>query len=232
MIECVDLGLIDYQKAFGIQEELRSKRQRGEIADTVLLLEHPPVFTLGKRDCPQDIVSSAETIAQDGIEMVKTNRGGRVTYHGPGQLVGYFICNLRRIKSMPDTKSPSGVRYRYYTTLEEKGGGVKNFVHFIEELCLGVLSDYGIKGSRDSEHPGIWVGQDKIAAIGLHVHRDITQHGFALNVSCDLSHYRHIIPCGIKGRGVTSLETLLGYAPAMADVKDKLKKHIKRIYSL
>jgi lipoate-protein ligase B len=198
MIECVDLGLINYNEAWKVQEDLRLKRERGEISDRLLLLEHPPVFTLGKRDCDEDIVSARGLIAKDGIDIVKTNRGGRITYHGPGQLVGYFICSVNEI-------------------------GVKRFVWLIEELLIGVLSGFGIEGNRDPEHPGIWVGKNKIAAIGLHVSRGITQHGFALNVNPDLNHYRHIIPCGIKARGVTSMEVLLGRSPSVEEVKKTLK---------
>lgn len=194
MMLCRDLGLIDYNEAWLIQERLRSEREKNVIPDTLLLLEHPPVFTLGKRDCPQDIISTPDEISKDGIEIIKTNRGGRVTYHGPGQLVGYFICSIDNV-------------------------GVKRFVYEIEDLLIRVLADYGIKGDRDAKHPGIFVGKNKIAAIGLHVSKGITQHGFALNVSTNLDHYRHIIPCGIKDRGITSLEVLLRRIVPMDEVK-------------
>ncbi len=205
MIECVDLGLISYTEAWGIQEELRARREKGDIPDRLLLLEHPPVLTLGKRECKEDIVSSPEAIAADGIGIVKANRGGRVTYHGPGQLVGYFIFDVG-------------------------DAGIKRFVCLIEELLIETLGEFGIKGHRDREHPGVWVGQDKIAAIGLHVSRGITQHGFALNVDPNLSHYRHIVPCGIRGRGVTSMKVLMETCPAMGAVRSVLKTKLDGLF--
>ncbi len=216
MIECVDLGLINYNKAWEIQETLRGERERGEIPDRVLLLEHPPIFTLGKRVCEGDILSTKELIAADGIDVIKTNRGGRATYHGPGQLVGYFICS---VSEMARRSSPSPL---WGEGQGEGDRGVKRFVFLIEELLIRVLADFGIQSNRDPVHPGVWVGRDKIAAIGLHVSRGITQHGFALNVSCDLSHYRHIVPCGIKNRGVTSIKQLLGKAPPIDEVKGRI----------
>jgi lipoyl(octanoyl) transferase len=205
-IDCHNLGLIDYRRAWEMQKELHARRANDEISDTLLLLEHPPVFTLGKRDCPEDIISSPDLIASDGIEIIKTERGGRITYHGPGQLVGYFIC---RVSEM---------------------GGIKRFVFLIEELLLRVLADYDVKGGRDPAHPGIWVGKNKIAAIGLHVSRNITQHGFALNVNPDLDHYRHIVPCGIRDRGVTSLERLLNEAPSINEIKEKISLKIQDVF--
>ena len=227
MMECRDLGLISYHEAWQIQERLRDERVKGVIPDTILLLEHTPVFTLGKRDCPQDIVSTPETIASDGIEIIKTNRGGKVTYHGPGQLVCYFICSINTISSpLGGEACPERSR----RGRGEGGRGIKRFVYLIEEVCLGILSDYGVKGTRDPEHPGIWIGKDKIAAIGLHVSKGITQHGFALNVSPNLDHYRHIVPCGIQDRGVTSLEAILGKTISISEVKDKTLPHIKKTF--
>ncbi len=216
MIDCFDLGLIGYSEAWRVQEDLRLKREKEEICDRLLLLEHPPVFTLGRRECDEDIVSTRELIAKDGIDIVKTNRGGRITYHGPGQLVGYFICNVNEV-----------VRHCVIASGAKQSPGIKGFVWFIEELLLRVLADFSVKGSRDPDHPGIWVGRDKIAAIGLHVSHGITQHGFALNVNPDLSHYRHIIPCGIKARGVTSLACLLEKAPSVDEVKHAIHAHLK-----
>jgi len=227
MIECIDLGHINYNEAMEIQRDLSLKRERAEIPDRLLLLEHPPVFTLGRRDCDEDIVSTRELIASDGIEIIKTDRGGRITYHGPGQLVGYFICNVNEIvKSIPPLcKGRLGGVDLPPLTPPYKGGehGIKRFVWLIEEILIRVLSDFGIKGHRDPDHPGVWVGKDKIAAIGLHVSRGITRHGFALNVSPDLGHYRHIIPCGIRQRGITSMEAILGRAPSLEEVKKILK---------
>lgn len=200
-----DLGLIPYKDAWQMQEELHKKRVAGEIPDTVLLLEHPPVFTIGRRDCEADIISPNNLIERDGIEIVKTNRGGRVTYHGPGQLMCYFICAV---------------------------SGVKEFVYSIEEICLKTISEFGLKGSRDPEHPGIWVGKEKIAAIGLHISHGVSQHGFALNVSPNLLHYKHILPCGIQDKGITSLKKLLGKDVSVNEVKKSVSKHLESILVL
>ncbi|MFH1874793.1 MAG: lipoyl(octanoyl) transferase LipB [Pseudomonadota bacterium] len=201
-MKVVDLGLISYQKAWQLQQELLQDRIANKIPDTLLLLEHPPVFTLGKRDCSEDIISTPEVIAADGIEIIQANRGGRITYHGPGQLVGYFIFKINQ-------------------------WGVKKFVWLLEEACLKTLAEYHIQGERDLEHPGIWFGKNKIAAIGLHVNNNVTQHGLAINVACNLNHYRHIIACGIKDRGQTSIHYLLGNAPKISEVKQKLIKWIE-----
>ncbi len=199
-----DLGLIKYQKVWGLQQELHKKRIANEVPDTLLLLEHPPVFTLGKRDCSADILSTPEDIAADGIKIIQTNRGGKITYHGPGQLVCYFIFNIKQT-------------------------GVKKFVWILEEACLQTLAEYGIQASRDQKNPGIWIENNKIAAVGLHVNNHVTQHGLALNVSCNLNHYQHIIACGINQRGQTSMHCLLNKKPAMSEVKQKMIRWIKTL---
>lgn len=201
-IKILDLDLIPYIKAWEIQENFRQKRIAEEIPDHLLLVEHPPVFTIGKKDCDEDFCSSKSEIIADGIEIVKTNRGGRITYHGPGQLVGYFICKLN-------------------------GLGVKEFVHNIEEVCIKTLSNFDIKSHRDNEHPGVWIGKNKIAAIGLHVTHGVTMHGFALNVNCDLAPYRHIIACGIRDCGVTSMAESKNGSVDMRDVKKTLCATVK-----
>jgi lipoate-protein ligase B len=198
IIEWSDLGTISYKRAWALQDKLREERIAGRIADRLLLVEHPPVFTMGKRDCEDDFFSTPEAIAAEGIEIVKTNRGGRVTYHGPGQLVGYFICELASF-----------------------GIGIKEFVFAVEEICIRLLAAAGIDGSRDAEHPGIWVGRSKLVAVGMNVQHGVTQHGLALNVNCDLTPYRHIVACGIRDRGVTSMKTLLRDVPAMDEVKQR-----------
>ena len=238
-LSCLDLGLINYEKASRLQEELRERRLGGDISNTVLLLEHPPVFTLGRRACEADIISPRELIARDGIKIIKTNRGGLVTYHGPGQLVGYFICSIREmIKTSqipPLCKGREGGVDNNLPPLTPpyKGGvygSIERFVWLIEEVLLRLLSDFNITGERDADHPGIWINRKKIAAIGLHVTRGITQHGFSFNVDCDLSHYRHIVPCGITGRGITSLKVLLGKAPLMAEIKQRVVTHLERVF--
>lgn len=178
-------GCVPYTTAFALQESLHAARRTGDIPDTLLLLEHPPVFTTGRQDVASDWLMSHDDIRARGIDIVTTSRGGRITYHGPGQLVGYFICDLhaRRI-------------------------GVADFVHWIEAGLISVLAQYGIAAHRDPDHPGVWVGREKVAAIGLHVRQFVTLHGFALNVTTDMTPYSYCVPCGITDRGVTRLQTL------------------------
>ncbi len=178
-------GCVPYAEAYTLQETLHGARLRGEIPDTLLLLEHPPVFTTGRQDVATDWLLAHDDIRSHGIDIVATNRGGRITYHGPGQLVGYFICDLKTRRM-----------------------GIVDFVHWIEDGLIAIVSRYGITGHRDDRHPGVWVGDDKLAAIGLHVRRGVTLHGFALNVTIDLMPYSYCVPCGIEDRFVTSLNAL------------------------
>ncbi len=205
-IQWLDLGTAPYDRTWALQEELRKRRISGNVCDFILLAEHPPIITLGRRQCQGDILSSKSLLIDSGIDVVQTNRGGRATYHGPGQLVCYFICELRSF-----------------------GMGVRDFVNAIEEICILTLEQFGIKSERDDKHPGLWIGNKKIAAIGLNVSRGVTQHGFALNVDCDLSAYRHIIACGIKGRGVTSMARQLMNVPEMNEVKRCVLDHAGRV---
>lgn len=205
-MEWQDLGTMPYRQAWALQNDLRNKRIAGEIGDRLLLVEHPPVFTIGRRDSCGDFRSSPEAIAVDSIDVVKTNRGGRVTYHGPGQLVAYFIFDL------------SGI-----------GVGVAEFVWLMGQSCIRLLADYGINAAHDPDHPGIWVGRDKMCAIGLNVSRGVTQHGLAINVSCDLTPYRHIVACGINNRGVTSMARIIGKTPPMAEIKRQFVAKIEEV---
>ena len=202
-----DLGLIPYDAAWKLQEKLRKKRFADSIPNTLLLLEHPPVFTLGRRPCEEDLLVPREMVMKAGIDIVQSNRGGRMTYHGPGQLVGYFIFSLPAVRM-----------------------SVQQFVCAVEEICRLVVADFGVVGVRDPDHPGIWVGSKKIAAVGLHFSHGVSQHGFALNVAPNLDHYRYITPCGIQGRGVTSLAELLSAPPSMAEVKARTAFHVQRIF--
>lgn len=200
MLHVKDIGLKPYKEAYQLQKELFALRVEEKIPDVLIFCEHPPVFTVGKSDCSADWLSSSSDISKDGIEVVKTDRGGKITYHGPGQLVCYFISNIKNI-------------------------GIKKFVHKVEDAFLRVLLKFGVNAVRDEKYPGLWVGEKKILALGFHVSRDVTTHGIALNVCPDLSHYRHIVPCGIKERGVTSLKELLGAdAPNIGSVKDAITR--------
>jgi len=196
------LGRIDYQAGLDLQAELVEERRAGRIGNTLLLVEHPPVITLGvkTRRGPSNIVASSEELQAEGVAVFETGRGGDVTYHGPGQLVGYPIFDLR-----PDRQD------------------VHRYVRDLEEVLIRTARTFGIDAGRVQGLTGVWVGpagrEEKLAAIGVRISRWITSHGFALNVGTDLSHFDLIVPCGIADRGVTSIERLVGHEVPMADVE-------------
>lgn len=187
-LNVLQLGSCDYQKAWDIQHDIMKKRQDGEIGDTLILVEHPPVITLGRNAVESNVVVSEKYLQDNGIGIYNIERGGDVTYHGPGQIVGYPIVGLR-----------------------DKAMGIRVFVEKLEELFISLLKEnYGIESGINPEFPGVWVGSDKITAIGLAVKRGVTMHGFAFNVNTKLEHFGLIVPCGISGKGVTSLQKLTG----------------------
>jgi len=201
-----DLGKIDYESALALQLELVAKRQQEEIPDTLLLLEHPPVITLGKSASESDILAPQSTLEAAGATVHRITRGGETTYHGPGQLVGYLIINL----------------YEHQRSL-------KRFVRNLEQVFINLLEEeYGIQAGRDEEHRGVWVGTEKITAIGIAISHGVTMHGFAFNVNTDLSHFQWIIPCGITDRGQTSVASLLDRPVEMPVIKEQLSRHFKR----
>jgi len=179
------LGRVGYLDALGLQRALVSERQAGRGRDTLLLLEHPPVYTLGKRANTDNVLLSPAQLDERGIEVVEVDRGGDVTYHGPGQLVGYPIIALAGVRSVVD------------------------YVRALEQVLLIALDELGVQAQRVPDYTGVWVGQEKIAAIGVRVASGgITSHGFALNVAPALQDFAGIVPCGIADRGVCSLESL------------------------
>ena len=192
----LDLGRLAYAEALGIQEQLVEARLRGDAPDTLLLVEHPPVITLGRRGSPSDIFASSDDLARRGIQVQHTTRGGLVTYHGPGQLVGYPIVHLRQL----------GLR-------------VPEYVHGLEAAIVGALADLGIPAHSDAEHVGVWTDQGKIAAIGIAQRHGVAYHGFAVNLQPDLAHFALINPCGIGERGVTSAAALLGRGVSLDEFK-------------
>jgi lipoyl(octanoyl) transferase len=208
------LGRLSYPDGLDLQRELVEQRRAGTIGDTLLLVEHPPVVTLGARNRAgaSHIVSSPETLERDGISVHETGRGGDVTYHGPGQLVGYPILDLR-----PDRCD------------------VHRYVRDLEQVLVDALAEFDIAGVRVQGWSGVWTGpaghETKIAAIGVRISRWITSHGFALNVNTDLSHFRHIVPCGIVDRGVTSMQNVIGSRLAMADVEDAVERAFGRLFA-
>ena len=191
----IPLGLLDYQAAYDLQRRLHAQVVAGELPDLLLLLEHPHVYTLGRRGQQSHILASDEALTQLGVETHFTDRGGETTYHGPGQLVGYPIVNLRRW-----------------------GGGVRKYVETLEQVLIGTLSEFGITARSEGKPTGVWVEDAKIAAIGVRVSRSVTMHGFALNVCPDLSFFDHIVPCGMPGARVTSMAQELGQEIAVSDV--------------
>ena len=193
------LGVVPYAEGLALQQELVSARKADRIPDQLLLLEHPPVITLGVkvRNDRSHVLASEQLLDDAGVELFETGRGGDVTYHGPGQLVGYPIIDLR-----PDRCD------------------VHKYVRDLEEVMIATAAVFGVSAARVAGLTGAWVGRDKLAAIGVRISRWITSHGFAFNVDTDLSHFSLIVPCGIEGRGVTSLGRLLGRPPAMTAVED------------
>lgn len=185
----VNLGKMDYAQALGIQEALMQQHLEGKAEQTLLLVEHPPVLTLGRRGEYANILLPRKELEANGISIYEVSRGGDVTYHGPGQLVGYPILDLGRL-----------------------GRDVKEFVWKVEEVFIRLLAEeYGLTAERDEKkYTGVWVGNEKITAIGIAVKRWITMHGFAFNINTCLEHFKWINPCGITDKGVTSLEKLLG----------------------
>lgn len=202
-----DLGETSYAKAFELQKKLRDLRIAKKIPDIFLLTCHPPVFTLGKRPCEEDFLSSQEEISKEGIEIFQSNRGGKITYHGPGQIVGYFIFDLRS----------------HHLTIPA-------FVHRIEEILIQTLQAVGLEACRDPEYPGVWIKNKKIAALGLHFDRGVSMHGFSLNMNPNLEHYRHIVPCGIQGREVTSLYMEAGIKN-LEDLRSSIEQNAEKIFA-
>ena len=181
------LGLVDFRTAYDLQRRLHAQVVAGKLPDLLLLLEHPHVYTLGRRGKQADILIPEARLDELAIELHSIDRGGETTYHGPGQLVGYPIINLRRW-----------------------GGGVRDYVHTLEQVLISVLGKFGIVAHSEGKPTGVWVDDRKIAAIGVRVSRSVTMHGFAVNVCPELSFFDHIVPCGMPDVSVTSMARELG----------------------
>ena len=203
------LGRVAYGDALDLQKRLVEQRKAGEIPDQLLLLEHPPVITLGvkTRDDRSHVVATPETLDHEGVEVFVSGRGGDVTYHGPGQLVGYPILDLR-----PDRCD------------------VHRYVRDLEEVLIRAVAGFGIVSHRLPGLTGTWVGDEKLAAIGVRIARWVTSHGFALNVSTNLEHFGLIVPCGIPDKGVTSLDKLSGRPIAMNDVENAVVEAFSLVF--
>ncbi len=194
-----------------MQRSLVEERRAGHVGDLLLLLQHPPVLTVGVRGDGgrSHILATEELLRSRGIDVYETGRGGDVTYHGPGQIVGYPILDLA-----PDRRD------------------VHRYVRDIEEVLIRAAADYGLAAGRIAGLTGVWVGDDKLAAIGVRISRWVTSHGFALNVGTNLEDFKLIVPCGIADHGVTSLEQLLGRPVELGDVEDRLAARFREVFGL
>jgi len=202
------LGRVDYAAGLRLQLERVTQRKAGAVPDTLLLLEHPHVYTLGRNAKREHLLASDAQLAELGVQLFETNRGGDITYHGPGQLVGYPIFDLTQHRR-----------------------DIAWFMRSLEEVFLGVAADCGITAGRLAGAPGVWVGNDKLVAMGVHVARWVTSHGFAFNVNTDLRFFEWIVPCGLRDKGVTSLEKLLGGPVDMQQVIDRVVEHFGRVFA-
>lgn len=221
MISVVQLGQVDYGEGIRLQQKLIDLRKAGQIGDVLLLLEHAPVITLGRNAKTANVIASTEQLSARGVGVYECDRGGDVTFHGPGQLVGYPIFDLRTYDLLSldgDLRSRSFAGGGARSTQTRKTLGVVDYVRRLEEVLIRTCGDFGIPTKRVPELTGVWTEPDrakaeaeaKIAAIGVHISRSVTSHGFALNVKTDLSYFNLIVPCGITAKPVTSMEKELG----------------------
>ena len=202
-VQVRDLGLCAYDEVWNLQKEIQAQRIAGESEDTLLLVEHEPVYTLGKNADKNHLLQHYP----DNVQIFQIERGGDITFHGPGQLVGYPILDLHNYKK-----------------------SVSWYMRSLEQVIINTLQKYGIKGEQKEDLTGVWIKDKKIAAFGVRISRWVTMHGFALNVNTDMQYYEGIIPCGILEYGVTSMEKLLNHEVNMKDVKNTLISSFKNIF--
>jgi lipoyl(octanoyl) transferase len=202
-----DLGLVDYQEAWDIQKNIFDLRYRNEISDVLFLLEHPNTYTLGKVADKNHLIGSEKYLEENQISVYEIDRGGDITYHGPGQIVGYPIIRL-----------------------DDWERDTHKYLRALEEVIIRTCLNYGLSCSRNSKHTGVWLENKKIAAIGIKISRWITMHGFAFNINTDLSLFQGIIPCGITGKEVTSLEKELGGKIDIDEIKELLVNNFIKVF--
>jgi len=209
-LEVRRLGCVPYPEALALQRSLVDERRAGRTGDLLLLLEHPHVLTLGVRGDGgrSHVLAAPEALAARGVEVHESGRGGDITYHGPGQIVGYPIIDLQ-----PDRCD------------------VHRYVRDLEEVLIRTAADYGVEAGRVDGLTGVWVGREKLAAIGVRIGRWVTSHGFAFNVATDLQYFDLIVPCGIVDRGVTSLARLLGRPIEPGEVEDRIADHFAHVFA-
>lgn len=204
----VDLGVVDYDEAFALQKRHVERLQRNEGDDVLIFVEHPHVITVGRNADGRAIVADTRAIESRGAKVVATDRGGDVTYHGPGQLVGYPIVRLG-----PGRRD------------------IRRYVHDLERVLIDTLADFGVDAARHPEHRGVWVEGRKIASLGIRISRWVTSHGFALNVSTDLSYFGLMNPCGIPGCTMTSLQLECSAPVALAAVRERATVHFADVFA-
>jgi lipoate-protein ligase B len=201
-------GLLDYSEALRLQHRLVAARKTGALAtDLLILLEHPPVFTLGRRGGRENLIVPADFLANAGIQVIQAERGGNITYHGPGQLVAYLIRDLEAAKM-----------------------GVKDFVHCLEDVMIRTAAEWGVAAERNPVNRGIWVGNSKMGSIGIAIRRGITYHGLAFNVDMSLEPFGWINPCGLADVGITSLQAASGRPLNMPSVGRAFKVHVQSVF--
>ncbi len=200
-----DLGKLDYKEAWEVQLATHAAVVAGDAPPTLLLVEHPPVVTFGKKGGRENLLVREDFLLEKGFSLYDVERGGDVTYHGPGQVVGYPIFRV--------------------------GRRVQAYLRGLEGAMINVLAGYGVEGVGSPGYAGVWVGNDKVVAIGVAIKRDVSFHGFALNVSTNLNHFNYIVPCGLQGKGVASLSSLLGRQVGLDEVKPKLVASFREVFS-
>lgn len=202
-------GRIDYAAALDLQKRRIAQRKADEIPDTLLLLEHPHVYTFGRNAKHANLLATTDRLAKLGAEVYETDRGGDVTYHGPGQIVGYPILDLTRHRR-----------------------DIAWYMRSLEEVFIRVAGEYSLAAARMPGFTGVWVGNDKLVAMGVHISRWITSHGFAFNVNPDLRYFEWIVPCGIRDKGVTSLQKLLGKAVDINGATERTIYHFGKVFDV
>jgi len=205
----LDLGRMPYLPAFAIQEQVLQARMEGRLPATIILQENPPTFTIGRGGSRDNLLVSPEELRQRGIEVLEVNRGGDITYHGPGQMIASPLLYLGNL-----------------------GLNANQYLHRLEDLLIELLAGYGIQASKKPDYPGVWVGEAKIGAVGIAVKHGYTFHGFSLNVALDLTPFNWINPCGVPQMAVTSLEQVLGRPIPLAEVKARLRQIISDMFYL
>jgi lipoyl(octanoyl) transferase len=236
VISLVQLGQVDYGDGLRLQRQLVDLRKAGEIGDVLLLLEHSPVITLGRNAKTANVLASTEVLAARGVEVFECDRGGDVTFHGPGQLVGYPIFDLREHELLPldgDLRAQRFADKSVRATQTRKTLGAVDYVRRLEEVLIRTCGDFGIPARRVAGLTGAWTEAEptaKIAALGVHISRSVTSHGFALNVNTDLSFFNLIVPCGITAKPVTSMAKELGREIDLNEVAQAVSRNFGSVF--